>query len=168
MARDTPGKSPGWYPDPSGGTGVRWWDGNDWSSHTQSAAPPATTMIGQSTREAERDAARVTARAAGAAGPLSSQDATDRFASSVVDAGARPQRRASALGRTALVFGVLTLVLAVIPPASALVVLTSPFAVLFGIAGLVVRRRTRAPAVCGLLLGVIGFGVGIAVVGMGV
>lgn len=24
---------PGWYPDPSGGTRLRWWDGADWSEH---------------------------------------------------------------------------------------------------------------------------------------
>ncbi|MEO1061200.1 MAG: DUF2510 domain-containing protein [Actinomycetota bacterium] len=23
----------GWYPDPSGGTRLRWWDGEDWSDH---------------------------------------------------------------------------------------------------------------------------------------
>jgi hypothetical protein len=31
--------SPGWYPDPSGQPGVRWWDGTQWTSHTQPASP---------------------------------------------------------------------------------------------------------------------------------
>lgn len=29
----------GWYPDPSGAPGTRWWDGAQWSAHTQQAAP---------------------------------------------------------------------------------------------------------------------------------
>ena len=36
---------PGWYADPAGGTGKRWWDGAGWTTHTQEpepAPPPAT------------------------------------------------------------------------------------------------------------------------------
>jgi hypothetical protein len=25
--------TPGWYPDPSGGSRLRWWDGSDWTEH---------------------------------------------------------------------------------------------------------------------------------------
>ncbi|MCF6745937.1 DUF2510 domain-containing protein [Blastococcus sp. KM273128] len=34
---------PGWYPDPAGGPGTRWWDGQGWSEHVQqpTAPPPA-------------------------------------------------------------------------------------------------------------------------------
>jgi Protein of unknown function (DUF2510) len=34
----------GWYPDPHGGPGLRWWDGSTWTDHTaaQPAAAPAT------------------------------------------------------------------------------------------------------------------------------
>lgn len=32
---------PGWYPDPRGGDGQRWWDGQQWTQHRQPApAPP--------------------------------------------------------------------------------------------------------------------------------
>jgi DNA uptake protein ComE-like DNA-binding protein len=31
----------GWYSDPSGGSGQRWWDGGTWTAHTTSAAAPA-------------------------------------------------------------------------------------------------------------------------------
>jgi uncharacterized protein YxjI len=31
---------PGWYPDPAGGAGTRWWDGQGWTEHVQQAAPP--------------------------------------------------------------------------------------------------------------------------------
>lgn len=35
----TGGPVPGWYPDPAGGTGLRWWDGNAWAP--QPAPAPA-------------------------------------------------------------------------------------------------------------------------------
>jgi Protein of unknown function (DUF2510) len=28
-------KGPGWYPDPWGETGLRWWDGTNWTEHVQ-------------------------------------------------------------------------------------------------------------------------------------
>lgn len=31
----------GWYPDPSGAAGLRWWDGARWTEHTQAQAPAA-------------------------------------------------------------------------------------------------------------------------------
>lgn len=31
---------PGWYQDPQG-QGLRWWDGNGWTTHVQQSAPPA-------------------------------------------------------------------------------------------------------------------------------
>ncbi|MCK9900943.1 Scramblase [Parafrankia colletiae] len=31
---------PGWYDDPSGRPGSRWWDGNQWTDHTQPGSPP--------------------------------------------------------------------------------------------------------------------------------
>ncbi|WP_369132611.1 phospholipid scramblase-related protein [Modestobacter sp. I12A-02662] len=37
MASPTP--PPGWYPDPAGGPGTRWWDGRGWTEHVQQ--PPA-------------------------------------------------------------------------------------------------------------------------------
>lgn len=46
----TPQAAPGWYPDPSGGPGERWWNGTAWTDHTrevQAAAPapsPGTAL----------------------------------------------------------------------------------------------------------------------------
>lgn len=30
----------GWYPDPAGGDGLRWWDGRGWTADTHQVAPP--------------------------------------------------------------------------------------------------------------------------------
>jgi uncharacterized protein YxjI len=35
-----PPPPPGWYPDPTGSGGTRWWDGQGWTDHLQQAAPP--------------------------------------------------------------------------------------------------------------------------------
>src|SRR5690349_7483387 len=40
---------PGWYPDPSGRPGMRWWDGMQWTGHTVPPRPPvdsAPTPVG--------------------------------------------------------------------------------------------------------------------------
>ncbi len=34
----------GWYPDPQGGTRLRWWDGTDWSDRWRSRPAPPLTM----------------------------------------------------------------------------------------------------------------------------
>ena len=35
-----PPPPPGWYADPAGTPGTRWWDGQSWTEHVQQAAPP--------------------------------------------------------------------------------------------------------------------------------
>ncbi len=42
-------KGPGWYPDPWGGQGLRWWDGSNWTEHVQ-GQPPAGYAPGVSVR----------------------------------------------------------------------------------------------------------------------
>jgi hypothetical protein len=36
----SPPPPPGWYPDPAGSPGTRWWDGQGWTEHLQQPAPP--------------------------------------------------------------------------------------------------------------------------------
>lgn len=38
-----PGPPPGWYPDPTTGTGYRWWDGEVWTEQTAPVAPSSPT-----------------------------------------------------------------------------------------------------------------------------
>ena len=40
MSTGAPTPSAGWYPDPQGGGGVRYWDGRVWTEHVSSAAAP--------------------------------------------------------------------------------------------------------------------------------
>jgi uncharacterized protein YxjI len=35
-----PPPPPGWYPDPAGSGGTRWWNGQGWTDHVQPATPP--------------------------------------------------------------------------------------------------------------------------------
>ncbi|MEM9034081.1 MAG: DUF2510 domain-containing protein [Actinomycetota bacterium] len=60
--------APGWYPDPTGGTRLRWWDGDDWSDHyrtrplhtmTEAVGPAegaqATAVVGGGIRSTDVD-----------------------------------------------------------------------------------------------------------------
>lgn len=38
---DAPLPPAGWYSDPEGGTGTRYWDGTSWTAHTRGAEEPA-------------------------------------------------------------------------------------------------------------------------------
>lgn len=49
MSNATP---PGWYPDPSGHPGMRWWDGTAWTQHV---GPPPAQAQAQATRPRLRD-----------------------------------------------------------------------------------------------------------------
>jgi uncharacterized protein YxjI len=57
-----PPPPPGWYPDPAGGPGTRWWDGTSWTEHVQQPAPPPPAVPA---------AYRVDAPSPGAGGPSS-------------------------------------------------------------------------------------------------
>ncbi|MQA36204.1 DUF2510 domain-containing protein, partial [Modestobacter roseus] len=39
-----PPPPPGWYADPAGGDGLRWWDGGAWTSHAQPGHPRSVLL----------------------------------------------------------------------------------------------------------------------------
>ncbi|MBB3676712.1 phospholipid scramblase-related protein [Modestobacter versicolor] len=43
---------PGWYPDPAGGAGTRWWDGQGWTEHVQQPPAPAPVPVQQAAPQA--------------------------------------------------------------------------------------------------------------------
>lgn len=43
MVRRVDAPPPGWYPDPTGGSGLWWWDGLDWTRHRR---PPPSSLDG--------------------------------------------------------------------------------------------------------------------------
>lgn len=45
---------PGWYPDPTGGSWLRWWDGRDWTDHRRS--PPTAGLAGATDEHARSPA----------------------------------------------------------------------------------------------------------------
>lgn len=54
-----PGPAPGWYPDPAGGLGLRWWNGTAWTSQSSIPVPPVFSGIpGPNPRTAQESEAR--------------------------------------------------------------------------------------------------------------
>ncbi len=56
---------PGWYPDPVGGTRLRWWDGEDWTDRYRARPIPAAgqipaPLVAQSTAMQEGEAGWIT------------------------------------------------------------------------------------------------------------
>lgn len=49
VSTDIPHSPAGWYPDPQGSGGQRWWDGTAWTEHTHPAAPAAPAPAHQPT-----------------------------------------------------------------------------------------------------------------------
>ena len=47
---------PGWYPDPSRAAALRWWDGVEWTSSTQSVPPAAAIPDGAAGKQPATDA----------------------------------------------------------------------------------------------------------------
>jgi uncharacterized protein YxjI len=69
-----PPPPPGWYSDPAGSGGSRWWDGQGWTSHVQApSSPPAPTV-----------AVQIPPPPAGGA-PAAAQQATAQYAPSLYD-----------------------------------------------------------------------------------
>jgi hypothetical protein len=63
----------GWYPDPDGGSRLRWWDGSDWSDRWR--APPTSGVIRyQAEHAAELRQATIDAGSYAPTGSLSRQD----------------------------------------------------------------------------------------------
>ncbi|MGO8852570.1 MAG: DUF2510 domain-containing protein [Mycobacterium sp.] len=50
---------PGWYPDPSGPPGQRYWDGSNWTEHRVAAPPPPPTPPAPDLFEATETALQV-------------------------------------------------------------------------------------------------------------
>ena len=44
------GPPPGWYADPGGSSGLRWWDGGTWTQHLASPMPAQGTFRGPDPR----------------------------------------------------------------------------------------------------------------------
>ena len=46
---------PGWYPDPTGCTRLRWWDGLDWTDHRRPPPPAGLTRVAEEVHESFRE-----------------------------------------------------------------------------------------------------------------
>lgn len=61
----------GWYPDPTGRAGLRWWDGQDWTDHRRAPVPSTGFEYDPEEAAAERRAQAATDAAEGAKVPWS-------------------------------------------------------------------------------------------------
>ncbi|MEV6523451.1 phospholipid scramblase-related protein [Longispora sp. NPDC051575] len=72
MTTPTP---PGWYPDPSGTTAQRWWDGQKWTEHTQgqSGGAPAKPLDWELSVDGQHNPARIAQQVQQGAGVVPTQ-----------------------------------------------------------------------------------------------
>lgn len=53
--READAPRPGWYPDPTGGSWLRWWDGLDWTDHRRSPPTAGLTAAADEVTRGARD-----------------------------------------------------------------------------------------------------------------
>jgi hypothetical protein len=166
----------GWYPDPAGQSGQRWWDGLGWTEYVRATPPPAPVIPSVAEPApyrpfADRDAHQATG-AEPAYRPFADRDARYPVAASAA-ATWSPQptenpaaTRAAITGALLVAFLVASLLLN-LPVGIPLV--TTCVAIVFGILGLVRSRTTLSGvkrSVGALIVGVISLGVSmVALVG---
>lgn len=56
---------PGWYPDPTGGSQLWWWDGLDWTDHRRAPPNPGLAQVEEHVATAEREVAERRPRSQG-------------------------------------------------------------------------------------------------------
>ncbi|MGD8193287.1 DUF2510 domain-containing protein [Herbiconiux sp. P18] len=71
------GPTAGWYDDPAGSGGLRWWDGGEWTDHIQPAAPQTTTPGAETPNGTTPDATTPDAGSSGATSDPGSDSAID-------------------------------------------------------------------------------------------
>jgi hypothetical protein len=149
MSTPQPELSPGWYPDRITTGMNRWWDGTQWTAHTQPAAGPAAAATAAST-----SAASTTAGV-----PVSGQQVIDP-ATGMVPGYVRPPAR-NGIAWGSMVLGIVAVALAIfeLTPASGTIYIstTGIIAIVLGARALG-RRRTGqvavlVPEIVGIVLG---------------
>jgi hypothetical protein len=154
MTTPQPELSPGWYPDRITPGMNRWWDGTQWTSHTQQAATGATPA-------AAATAASTTTASMTPAVPVAGQPVIDP-ATGMVPGYVRPPAR-NGIAWGSMILGIVAVGLAIyeLTPASGTIFISTSgiFAIVLGARALGRRRNGQisvlVPEIIGIVLGAI-------------
>lgn len=150
--------TPGWYDD---GTGQqRYWDGAQWTEHTAPLAQPATSV---SSAEQQASAGTTPAAPASPAATIQPPPSVPETAQpvSATPAGApipqaAPRKQRNVLGLVAFIVAVVGFIFACIPGALIIGWILLPIAFILAIVALFFKGQSKALALTGLILSVVG------------
>lgn len=147
---------PGWYPDPEGAPGERWWNGTSWSDSRRGGITPTATAAPMAPIQTAAPTTQPPVYSAGNPAPVRPDPyaAPPTLAGSVARTGI--DTRANRNAMIGFITGIIALFVGIIP-------ILAPVAIVFSILGITKARQLKAQGAPSTLMtfAVIGLGAGI-------